>query len=883
MPFPRDRSVVDFFHEHALVRPGAIAIKFRDISMDYQTLDRLSNRLANHLLGSGLQLEDIVAIPMIRSCAYVIAALGTLKAGGSYLPVDLTIPDQLLNLVLKDSGTKFACISPETPNLTGSWDGKTIVLDDLAESLGKESESAVPIPSDPNRRAYVIYTSGSTGKPKGVEIEHHSLTNLVCFYHQWLGMTPTDRAPLVANIAFDASVADLWPVLCAGGTIHIPPMPLLSDLDGLIEWLRAEEITGGFIPTGLMELMLKRPWPKQMALRYLGTGGDTLHTRPPAGLPFMLINQYGPTENTVDSTWAVIEPQGDSNTPTIGRPIGNVTAYVLNEAGERVATGEEGELFLGGEQVARGYLNQPELTQERFPLDPFAIRQGARMYRTGDWVRLRHDGELDFHGRRDLQIQIRGRRVELGEIEQHLHTHPAVSQACCVPVMDGDSVSGVTAHVSVSHNKLKLADTLRRYLAERLPAYMVPTGFIFYDQLPLTNRGKVDRAALRKQALVSHAELAAASLEGSIEQAIVRQWFTSLPNASLTDVHSTFESLGGDSLGTIKLLLKVEEICGRRIPQSTFLMEPTLPGLLRMATKSENTSPEAQLITLRKGGNLPPIFCLYGFHGDISHYIEFTKALGEDQPVFGIRAPGMEDLSKLPQTMEEAGAQALKLISEIHLDHPPILVGYSWAGYLAFEVARQWQERESTKPLVVMIGAPGPRRPTSVWYRIWHFFRWLPAWLLLKTREGRQRNFGQMFGRLLKFFIKDPVEEQSKMPDAKWASPPIAQHFLALGDRYFPASRQPMNVHLFRETLSQGRILTHPLESSKTDQLPDCGWGYWTKKTVQLYWIDTDHDSTLYPPKVNKLAEDMQSVFKRHNTSMLLGAWGLVMPGLCLL
>lgn len=876
MPFPRERSVVDFVREHTQARPAAIAIKDGETTMDFQTLDRLSNRLSNRLLRAGLKPEDIVALPLARSCAYVVAALGVLKAGGSYLPIDLHIPDQLLHLLLTDSGAKFACLAPAgAPRLSG-WNGQAILLDDRAETLAGESESAATIPADPSRRAYVIYTSGSTGKPKGVEIEHHSLTNLVCFYHQWLDLTSADHASLIANVAFDASVADLWPVLCAGGTIHIPPPALLTDLDGLIRWMADEGITGGFIPTGLMELMLLRPWPAPMALRYLGTGGDTLHSRPPAGLPFTLINQYGPTENTVDSTWAVIEPQGDSAKPTIGRPLGNVTAYVLNEQGERVAPGEAGELFLGGEQVARGYLNRPELTSERFPPDPFSAVPGARMYRTGDWVQLRPDGELDFHGRRDLQVQIRGRRVELGEIEQHLHDHPSVSQACCVPVMDGGSVTSVIAHVATSQKELNLADTLKQYLAERLPAYMVPTGFEFYERLPLTSRGKVDRAALITKPSVSLAELEAALPEGSVERAIAHYWFKILPNAGPSDIHATFNSLGGDSLRAIKLLIGVEEICGRRIPHSTFLLDPTLPGLLRMATISENTSSAEQLIALRRSGSRPPIFCLYGVHGDISHYVELTKALDEDQPVFGIRAPGLEDLSKLPQTMEEAGARALKLITEVQPSRAPILIGYSWAGYLAFEVARQWQARDGTRPLVAMIGTPGPRRPTTTLYRIWHFFRWLPSWVIEKARDGSRRSLGQMFHRFLNFFIKDPVEKLSTIPDADWASPPIARHFLAMGDRYFPAVKEPVNVHLFRETLSQGRIATHPLESSITDQLPDCGWGYWAKQPVQLYWVETDHDSILHQPKVNKLADDLWSLIKRHYTTSLIGGWGLM-------
>ena len=871
--FPRERSVVDFIAEHAQSRPAAIAVQDGAVELNYATLDELSNRVANRLLRAGLQPEGIVVLALHRSCAYVVAALGVLKAGGSYLPIDLNIPDQLLHWLLADSRAKFAFTQPEDADRFSSWSGEVFMLGDGAETLAKESAAPVKIPADPNRRAYVIYTSGSTGKPKGVEIEHHSLTHLVSVYHAWLGLTPEGRGTVMSNVAFDASVIDLWPMLCAGGTVLIAPKELAADLDGLIAWLAAERVTYSFVATALVEVLLTRPWPKEMALRFLCTGGDALHVVPPVGLPFHLINAYGPTENTVISTWSVIAP-GTTGQPTIGRSIGNVKAYVLDGQGQPVQSGGEGELYVGGEQVARGYLNQPELTREKFPADPFAGKPGARMYRTGDWVRLRAEGELDFLGRRDLQVQIRGRRVELGQIEQQLHQHPSVQQACCIPVMDGTAVTGVIAHIATAHRELKLADTLRAYLAAHLPSFMVPAAFMFYDRLPVTVRGKVDRAALRGGVTASQSHYEAAMPEGSTERAIARLWFQLLPSAASADEHTTFESLGGDSLHEIKLLLGVEQIIGRRIPHSTFLLDPTLPGLLRVATAPATTSQDEQLLALRQGGNRAPIFCLYGLHGDISHYLELAKALGNDQPVFAIRSLGLEDLNKLPQTMEEAGTRAMKLIAEAQPHRAPILIGYSWAGYLAFEVARQWQARTGVAPFVALVGTPGLRRPTTAAYRAWHFVRWFPAWVFYKVREGTDRTPRQMVARLFRFFVKDPVVEKTEFGQADWASPPIVQHFLDIADKYHPANRQPIEIHLFRETQSQGRIMTHPLESSRTDQEPDCGWHRWTSGPVRVHWLETDHDAILHPPEVNNLAGRIQTLIARHSAAVLLACCG---------
>ena len=855
--------MVDFFRAHAQQQPDALALSDGVRDLDFGRLDQLTNRMANRLLRDGLEPEDIVALPMERSCGYVIAALGVLKAGGAYLPIDDHTPDKRLLMLLKDSDAKFAVTALERVERIEGWNGKGFGLDEDGQVLEDESAESPNVPSDPDRCAYVIYTSGSTGQPKGVEVEHHSLTNLVCFNHRWLGMTAADRTPLIANVAFDASVADLWPGLCAGGAILIPPKSLITDLDGLIHWLAVEGITGAFIPTALVELMLARPWPAQMALRYLGTGGDTLHVRPPAGLPFQLINQYGPTENTVDSTWAVVEPAGGSSRPSIGRPIGNVAAYVLNELGERVAPGEEGELYLGGEQVARGYLNRPELTQKHFLPDPFAQQPGTKMYRTGDWVRRLADGELHFIGRRDRQVQIRGQRVEMGEVEHVLRRHPSVLQTCCEPVLDGEAVVGLVAHVAANQSQLKLGDILRDYLAGRLPAHMVPMGFILHERLPLTERGKVDRAALRAATPAKVTQFEASLPDGSPQRAIARLWFQLLPQAAQAEIHASFDALGGDSLHAINLLLGVEKISGRRILLSDFMVDPTLPGLLRLV---ENPQPEKgqRLIAFQSAGHRPPVFCLYGITGDVYHFLELSKALGPDQSVFGIRSQALDDLNKLPQSLEEAGARALHSIREWHPDCVPALVGYSWGGMLAFEVARQWLRGGGSAPFVAMISAAAPRRRTTPAYRVWHFFRWLPAWFMLKANEGRQRSRTEMFRRFLRFLVKDPAEIEPAVPDEKWAASPIAQHLITLETPYQPALEKPFDVHLFCESRSRGPLSAHPLDPSFTDHQPDSGWSHWTGRPAQVHWLDTDHEAILRAPAVNDLAARLRTLMDQH-------------------
>ncbi len=396
-PFPCGRSVVDFLREIVRAQPNLPAVKDAGRTMTHEELDLRSNLVADRLKRCGLHLEEPVAILIPASGEYVVAMLGILKAGGAYVPLDPNVPVRRLEFLLQDSGSRFALTDAAGTKRIGGWSGTTLDLAAIIGQPGPEAHKISGVPSDPNRRAYIIYTSGSTGQPKGVEIEHHSLTNLVCAYHERFNLSARDRSTLFANVAFDASVADVWPTLCASGCLVVPPRELIQHPDCLIAWLADEEITWTFVPTGLAEILFDRVWPAQVALRFLMTGGDRLRVRPPQNLPFTVLNAYGPTENTVISTWSVLKAQNDnSQLPAIGRPIANVQTFVLDEHGQPVADGVAGELYLGGEQVARGYLGQPALRPQN-ALSPIhspdcrrpgciAPATGCAGCRTANWI-----------------------------------------------------------------------------------------------------------------------------------------------------------------------------------------------------------------------------------------------------------------------------------------------------------------------------------------------------------------------------------------------------------------------------------------------------------------------------------------------------------------
>ncbi|WP_437972165.1 amino acid adenylation domain-containing protein [Sorangium sp. So ce260] len=450
--FPRDLCVLDLFEEQAARAPDAAAVVSDRGSLTYGELDRRANQLARRLRELCVAPEPLVAICAERSLEMVVGILGALKAGAAYLPVDAEIARERLAFILEDSGAPVLLTQAHLADRLPPFAGTVIRLDADGPALAARDGSPLPACAGPGNLAYAIYTSGSTGRPKGVLVEHRSLMNLVAWHVRRFAVSSADRATLVASPGFDASVWELWPYLCVGACLFIPGEPLRRSPDELKAWLLARGITVSFLPTPMAEELLRLDWPASAALRYLLTGGDKLRVWPDAALPFEVVNNYGPTEATVVATSCLVpraRPNGGTATgdPSIGRPIDNMRAYLLDPRGELVPVGVPGELYVGGAGVARGYLNRPELDQARFLPDRFSGEPGARMYRTGDRARWLPDGSIEFLGRVDNQVKIRGYRIELGEIEAVLREHPDVEEAVVVAREDTPGNKRLVAYV----------------------------------------------------------------------------------------------------------------------------------------------------------------------------------------------------------------------------------------------------------------------------------------------------------------------------------------------------------------------------------------------------------------------------------------------------
>jgi amino acid adenylation domain-containing protein len=493
-----NRSVPQRVAEHARTAPHAIALRAgAGRTMTYGELDQRADAVAGYLRSIGVGPETVVGIALERGFERIVACLGAWRAGGAFLPLDPSWPEARLCSLLDDAQA-LAVIGPSaTVNHLASASRLPVALDAHGNALAPFAARATRETNQANDLAYVIYTSGSTGEPKGVEITHGNLTHLVDWHHEAFDMTAADTASHIAGLGFDASIWEVWPCLSAGGTLVLADDETRSSALLLKQWLSDEQVSIGFVPTPLAELLIAMDWSAATKLRFLLTGGDTLHVFPRPELPFAVVNNYGPTECTVVATSGVMPTRSvDGALPTIGKAITGTTIHILDENGAPVAPGWPGELCIGGHGVGRGYRNRPDATDARFIADPFSSAPNARLYRTGDLASTLPNGEICFRGRIDNQVKVRGYRVEPDGIAANLARHPSVASCAVVPRENAQGEIYLVAYIVAASGQTSASEELRAYLAQSLPEYMIPAAFVGLAELPLTSSGKLDKDAL---------------------------------------------------------------------------------------------------------------------------------------------------------------------------------------------------------------------------------------------------------------------------------------------------------------------------------------------------------------------------------------------------
>ncbi|MEN5078952.1 amino acid adenylation domain-containing protein [Serratia marcescens] len=717
--YPADTCVHELFEQQARLTPQAIALIQDAQRLSYAQLNARANRLAHRLIERGVQPGDRVAVRLARSIELVCAQLAVIKAGAAYVPIDPQLPAARQAWIADDSG---ACLM--LTDAIGDEEIPQLTVEDR-EAEDHNGNPALRVSS--GATAYIMYTSGSTGTPKGVMTPHQGITRLVR-NNRYAAFDADDRIAFAANPAFDASTMEVWAALLNGGALVVIAPEVMMEAERLAAELQRHRITTLFLTTALFNQYVHSISGALAQLKYLISGGEKEDPGAYARLlqergPVHLIHAYGPTETTTFATTARIErAEGEARLP-IGKPIGNTRAYLLDARGRPVPMGAVGELHIGGVGVALGYLNRPELTAQRFLSDPFNPVGGGRMYRTGDLARYLPDGSLEYQGRCDQQIKLRGFRIEPGEIEVQLAASPWVREAV-VQVCSTEHHPRLVAWIvpTADVDRSALQGQLRVYLSERLPEYMVPSAYVWLDALPLTANGKLDRRALPEpeRAAVGIREYAAP--QGETETTLARVWCELLEIGQIGR-HDNFFELGGHSLLAVRLSSQLRQQ-GITLPVQAIFNHPILTELAERIDRRTAEAPLRKAVPARSSGSRPPLFFVPTGFGDHSYVFELAKEIDETFPVYAVPWPAVEEK---PATMSDMAASAVALIREVQPQGPYHLAGYSSGGVLAYAIAEQLQ---SAGEAVAFLGLIDTLRPVEAMHS--------PVQLLLNWVESTQ-------------------------------------------------------------------------------------------------------------------------------------------------
>jgi amino acid adenylation domain-containing protein len=722
-----DAPLHELFETQAARSPDTVALAGEGQQrLTYAELNAQANRLARRLRGLGVGPDALVGLCMERSNELVIGLLAILKAGGAYLPIDLAYPGERVAFMLEDARAPVLLTQRKLAYALPPTTATVLYADDvLAEPARVGEETDLPPLSGPDHLAYVIYTSGTTGKPKGSLITHRNVARLFSATEHWYGFNDRDVWTLFHSSAFDFSVWEIWGALLYGGRLVVVPYLVSRSPEAFYQLLATEGVTVlNQTPSAFRQLIQAEETmgAKDLALRYVIFGGEALEMQ--SLRPWFdrhgddrprLVNMYGITETTVHVTYRPLSKQDLNSGSVIGHPIPDLRIYILDRHGQPVPIGVPGEMYVGGAGLARGYLNRPDLTRERFIPDPFLPGSEARLYQTGDLARWRADGDIEYLGRVDQQIKIRGYRIELGEIEAVLGGHPEVASCAVAAQETGGKEKSLAAFVVGREGAIPSTQSLRQWLSQKVPDYMIPSRFMAVPELPLNINGKIDRNALLKLdgvELVSGGEYVAPS---TISEKIVARIWQEILRRERIGVDELFFDAGGHSLLAVRMLARLEATVGRKVSLATLFAHPTIRALacqLDSARQMDGGDSANALIAIREDGSRPPLFF---FYGDVipgpDFCFELGKQLGENQPVYIVPPVDLPGYPAHPSLRETVKA-LLESVRSVRPKGPYILGGYCYGGLVAYEAARQLETAGESVDLLILVDSFSPSRPS---------------------------------------------------------------------------------------------------------------------------------------------------------------------------
>lgn len=738
-PLPTGTCVHEEIAARSAASPDAVAVADAESSVTYGELEARANRIARYLLARGIGDEDLVGVSMRRGARRVAAILGTLKAGAGYVPIDPSYPDDRIAFMVSDSGAETVLVDAATRERVRGLPAAALDLDESEADIARLEGSDPQQPVDPANVAYVIYTSGSTGTPKGVVIEHRSLVNFMHSTRRLFELSPEDRVLQFASLSFDVSVFEMFAGLGAGATVVIPDQDTILSPVRLTEFLRRERITVTDIPPTVMTLLD----PSELEhLRIVFVGGEAFAdelVRRWARPGRRFFNGYGPTESTV--TVIAKELGGDTvGAPPMGRPMDNHTAYVVDRYLNPLPVGVPGELLVGGAGLARGYLGRPQLTGERFVPAPVPGAPWPRVYRTGDAARFLEGGDLQFVGRLDDQVKVRGFRIELGEVKARVLDVEGVREAA-VRVRRDEHGHGrdLVAYVVAEEERQLDPEAIRRALADRLPAFMVPSHLVVLDELPLTGSGKVDVAALPEPSATI--DEGASRPQGALEEFLSTEVFGPLLGLDAPAADASFFRLGGTSLQAMQVLSRLRNQLQVDVDVRDLFQNPSVSELAAVLQRRYGVTEEAALdaqlaaeleglsddeleqvigeapgdgpdlvVGLSQRTDAPAVACVHPVSGSVAPYVPLAAALEGRLALYGVQSPPSGDEADIAAgerpTVEELADRYLDALAQRLGDVPTLLLGWSMGGLIAYEVGRRLAQEGATVSVALLDTSP---------------------------------------------------------------------------------------------------------------------------------------------------------------------------------
>ncbi len=883
--YPREKCIHDLFREQAARTPDAIALEEQGERLTYGRLTEISDHLARHLRGLGVKPGELVGMSIERSFERIIALLGILKAGANYWALEENLPEERLAYLVNDARPGIILATEASRGSLHVFHDVTKVVV-ITELLASPAADDIPLecPLSPGEAAYVSYTSGSTGKPKGVVVPHRGVVRLVKGT-DYVNLDEREVLLHMSPLSFDASTFEIWGALLNGGKVVIlpPGQPSLAEIAAAIQH---HEVSTLWLTAGLFHLMVDEQIHNLSPLRQLLAGGDVLCPKRVMKVRETLprcrvINGYGPTENT---TFTCCHTVGDGSelTPAvpIGRPIANTTVYVLDQDLQPVSVGVPGELYVGGDGVAIGYLNQPEMTARSFIPDPFSQEPGARLYKTGDRVAWRPDGAIDFLGRMDNQVKIRGFRVELGEIEAELRGCPGIREAAVVIREDVPGYPVLVGYIVPAEGSSVIAAETKAGLRERLPEYMVPSHLVTLDHIPLSSSGKLDRKNLPapeagvpdlppepNQEPIKEANGPADRLQLELTEI----WERLFHRRGIRRDQNFFD-LGGHSLLAARLASEIEKAFDVKLPIAVLLQSPTIESLA-MRLVEENWTPRwSSIVPLQKQGNKAPLFLVHGWGGDVYVFLDLAKQFAPDRAVYGIQAIGLDGKEGRHTSVEAMAAHYVKEMLSVQPEGPYHLGGYSLGGIITYEIARQLRELGHEVDLLALLDSypigPIPRMA---------YARTVGPYLIKRTVHHFTRMCRMPHRERMEYFNRRLIELRNRMtrnrdavdlPDSvkqPEADTPVVPGF---GDYYHALAAA------YRMSHYNGPA--HVFVSGEADPLEVESWRHIIRGRVAYHKIPGGHFEILDSENVPAMAEALKSAMESPTTAGSITTRGIL-------